>query len=56
MSAFGRKLIRSLEQFRDDLRANKPMKQTIVRRMKVKGKTVFTHETFTAPIRPTPKG
>lgn len=29
----------------------KPVKQVMVRRMIVKGKTVYTRESFTAPIR-----
>ncbi len=50
-----KKLIDSLRDLSDAIRTGKPMKQSIVRRMKVKGKTVFTRETFTAPLRPLAK-
>jgi hypothetical protein len=41
MSRLGKRIIKSLEQFNRDLKAGKPMKQTVVRRMTVKGKTEY---------------
>jgi hypothetical protein len=52
MSDFARQVIRNFREFLRDAKAGKPFKQSIVRRMKVKGKTVYTRETFTAPLRP----
>jgi hypothetical protein len=46
----GAEIIKRMQDFLADVKAGKPMKQTIVRRMRVKGKTVFTHETFTGPL------
>lgn len=51
MSRVGKRIIRSLEQFLADVKAGKPMRQTNVRRMTVKGKTVYVDETFTAPLK-----
>lgn len=48
------KIVDSLRQFLADVKAGKPMRQSVVRRMKVKGKTVFTREVFTAPVKPAP--
>lgn len=53
MSELGDKLIRGLRELRDGLRNGRPFKQSAVRRMKVKGKTVHVRETFAAPIRAT---
>jgi hypothetical protein len=50
MSKFGKSALKSLREGLADMRAGKPFKQTIVRRINVKGKTVFTRETFTGPI------
>ena len=46
----GSRLIAGLQQLASDLKTGKPVRQTIVRRMNVKGETVYTHETFTGPI------
>lgn len=46
--SFGKQVIKSLEQGLSDMKAGKPFKQTIVRRMIVKGKTVYVFESFTA--------
>jgi hypothetical protein len=51
MSRLGKRIIKSLEQFNRDMKAGKPMKQTVVRRMTVKGKMVYVAETFVAPVR-----
>jgi hypothetical protein len=51
VSKLGKKLIRSLEQMDALVRSGKPVSQSFVRRMKVKGKDVFVRETFTAPIK-----
>lgn len=50
MSKLGKKLIKSLRQFIKDAEDGKSFRQSIVRRMKVKGKTVFAREAFVAPI------
>lgn len=50
MSKFGKHVIESLRDALARMRRGEPFKQTIVRRMKVKGETVYTHETFNAPI------
>jgi hypothetical protein len=52
VSKLGKKLIRGMRQFIADVKAGKPVKQRTVRRMKVKGKTVYVHDSFTAPIGP----
>ena len=41
------RLVQDLHTVRD----GKPVKQTVVRRMKVNGKTVYADETFTAPVK-----
>lgn len=51
MSRTGDKIIRSLREGIDAIRAGKPMRQSTVRRMVVKGKTVYVRDTFTAPVR-----
>lgn len=51
MSEFGKKIIRSLRQLNDDVKSGKPVRQSIVHRMIVKGKTVYTRETFMTPIK-----
>lgn len=56
MSEFGEKLIKSLREFVADAKAGKAMKQSFVRRMKVKGKTVYAREEFTAPLQLKKKG
>lgn len=43
-----KRVIKDLEE----VIAGKPVKQTIIRKMNVKGKTVYTRESFTAPIQP----
>jgi hypothetical protein len=50
MRKFGKQLIPAMREFLRDVKAGKPMKQTIVRRVKVKGETVYTRETFVAPV------
>lgn len=52
MSEFGKEIISALEDFAKAVKSGKPVKQTIMRRMTVKGKTVYTRETFTGPIKP----
>lgn len=47
----GKKIIRALKEVNRDMRLGLPVKQSIVRRMTVKGKTVYARETFTAPIK-----
>jgi hypothetical protein len=51
MSRLGKRIIKSLKEFIRNVEAGKPFKQTIVRRMRVKGKTVYARETFNAPLR-----
>jgi len=48
---FGQKLIKSCEEFIQHVKQGKPIKQTFVRRMTVKGKTVYTHESIFAPLK-----
>lgn len=48
----GEEIIRDLK----DVLAGKPVRQTIMRRMTVKGRTVYTRESFVAPIRPPSEG
>ena len=47
---FGQQIIDSLREGIADAKAGKPFRQTVVRRMTVKGETVYAHETFTAPL------
>ncbi|HSZ58629.1 MAG TPA: hypothetical protein VK797_23375 [Tepidisphaeraceae bacterium] len=51
MSKFGKEIIAGLKWLNHAIKNDLPVKQTIIRRMKVKGKTVYTDETFTAPVR-----
>lgn len=51
MSEFGQECIKSLREFLKHVKSGKPVQQSIVRRMKVKGKTVYVRETFSAPLR-----
>jgi hypothetical protein len=44
-------LVSAVREMHDAIKNGTPMQQTVMRRMKVKGKTVFTREKFTAPIR-----
>ena len=50
-TTFGQQLIDSLQDFLARVDRGEPIKQTVVRRMKVKGQTVHTSETFAAPLR-----
>lgn len=50
MSKLGKQLIRDLKWFKGAIRDGTPVRQSVVRRMKVKGKTVYIHDRFTAPI------
>jgi hypothetical protein len=54
MSKLGKRIVSSLEEFVRDAKAGKSFRQSIVRRMKVKGKIVYARETFEAPMRNTP--
>lgn len=47
----GKRIVASLRKFLADVRAGKPVKQTIVRRMTVKGQTIYVQETFKAPFK-----
>ena len=47
----GATIVRNLKEFADAISTGKPIRQTIVRRMKVKGKTVYVQEKVKAPIR-----
>ena len=49
--SFGQSVVNNLREFSEVLKAGKPFKQTVRRRMIVKGKTVYTRETFTAPAK-----
>ena len=50
MTTFGKRVIASLTDFLADMKAAKPIEQHIVRRMKVKGKVVYVHDKFKAPL------
>lgn len=50
MSSFGKQTIKSLREFLRDAKAGKPIQQSIVRRMIVKGKNVYVHTRFKAPL------
>ena len=50
MKSLGLKLAEGLNNLKKDIENGKPVKQTIVRKMKVNGKSTFIHSTFTAPI------
>lgn len=52
MSREGARIIRSLKSFIKDVEAGKPVRQSIVRRVWVKGKPVYCHENYTAPLKP----
>jgi hypothetical protein len=54
MSKIGKRLIAALEELHRNIEAGKPMRQHIVRRMKVKGKIVWVHDSFVAPLRTKP--
>lgn len=51
MSKLGRRMIRALKEFIRKADDGEPVEQIVMRRMKVKGKTVYTREKFKAPIR-----
>lgn len=50
-ATFGHHVIASLREGVAAMKAGKPFKQTVMRRMIVKGKTVYTRETFIAPVK-----
>ena len=50
----GQHLIDSLRDALDGIENGRPMRQSVVRRMKVKGETVYTRETYLAPVVPAP--
>lgn len=48
----GKKILKSLDGMATAVNAGKPLRQSIVRKMVVKGKIVFVRETFFAPLKP----
>lgn len=55
MRRLGDKLARGIRELREAMETGKPLRQTVVRRVMVKGKTVHTRETFTAPLKLRPR-
>lgn len=51
MSQLGKEIIHSLTQGLADIKAGKPMRQSIGRRVMVKGRPTWCIESFTAPVR-----
>lgn len=47
---FGQSAIANLKDFIERVKRGDPMRQSNVRRMVVKGKTVYVHSRFTAPV------
>jgi hypothetical protein len=50
MSKLGKKIIARLTDLNRIIETGEPIQQSVMRRIKVKGKTVYTRETFKAPI------
>jgi hypothetical protein len=48
--SIGEEIIAGLKELISDIKNGKPRRQYTVRRMTVRGKTVYVHDSFTAPI------
>lgn len=50
MSELGDKLVNALREFVHARRTGQPVRQSVLRRVRVRGKGTFIHTSFTAPL------